>query len=230
MTRSEQETARKHCNRLGVIEEKLKGVPATLYYRVNKSKVYELLDVQFAEIPQTEIAGTQQTSLDEGREFAGKLQSDVSANFNKETETSSRISSESEDRALDFKNMTVAEARKVPALRMYYQATDFFPGSLLWETVYRTITENNLTAERLHAAAVAWQGRGFKLSNIEGILEWAINGIPNSNSSKQEVKPGINISLVESTKQMIETKWDFEPAAPPDARPQIRQLAERLKK
>src|SRR5829696_6635520 len=37
LTRSEQETARKHCLRVGVMEEKLKGIPATMYYRVVKS-------------------------------------------------------------------------------------------------------------------------------------------------------------------------------------------------
>ena len=47
LTRSEQETARKHCKRVGIVEEQLKGVPATMYYRINRPKIYELLGVQF---------------------------------------------------------------------------------------------------------------------------------------------------------------------------------------
>lgn len=57
LTRSEQETARKHLK--DILEVELRGVPATLYYRVNREKVLELLGVQFAE--------TLQTSLPESR-------------------------------------------------------------------------------------------------------------------------------------------------------------------
>lgn len=68
LTRSEQETARKHLK--DILEVDLRGVPATLYYRVNKEKVLELLGVQFAE--------TLQTSLQETSE----LVSDNQANIN----------------------------------------------------------------------------------------------------------------------------------------------------
>lgn len=80
LTRSEQETARKHLK--GIMEVDLRGVPATLYYRVDKEKVKELLGVQFATIPQTEIAETLQTSLLD----SGKQDGDNPANINS-TET-----------------------------------------------------------------------------------------------------------------------------------------------
>jgi hypothetical protein len=83
LTRHEQDTARKHCLRVGVIEEDLKGVPATVHYKVNKQKVYELLGVQFAETRQTEIAAIRQTSSRK----SGKQDRRVTANFNKVTET-----------------------------------------------------------------------------------------------------------------------------------------------
>jgi len=101
LTRSEQETARKHCLRVGVIQEKLKGVPATMHYRVTKPMVYKLIGIQFAEIPQTEIAEIPQTSLGDGREYAGKLQSDVPSNFNKESKISPMIPPET-SRAVDI--------------------------------------------------------------------------------------------------------------------------------
>lgn len=108
LTRSEQETARRICcSELGIMEEQLRGVPATMYYRVKRERVYELLGFQFAEIQQTEIAGTPQTeiaeiqqtefaetpqtSLEDLREFAGKQQCDVPANINKVTITSPMI-------------------------------------------------------------------------------------------------------------------------------------------
>lgn len=79
LTRSEQETARKHCARVGVLEQKRKGIPATMYYRVKKERVYELLGLQFAE--------PQQTGSDDLPKFAEPQQSDGYSNINKETET-----------------------------------------------------------------------------------------------------------------------------------------------
>lgn len=55
MTRYEQRTARKHLLEKELIEEELRGMPATLYYRVNKAKVYDLLGVQFVATPQTSL-------------------------------------------------------------------------------------------------------------------------------------------------------------------------------
>jgi hypothetical protein len=84
LTRSEQETARKHCLRVGVMEEKLKGIPATMYYRVVKNQVYTLLDLQIVDVPQTD-------------QNAGNQQSDGDSNINKETEIPSMISLEQAD-------------------------------------------------------------------------------------------------------------------------------------
>lgn len=90
LSRSEQETARKHLKALGLIEEDLRDVPARLYYRVNKAKVYALLGVQFAGIPQTEIAGMSQTGMRKHRKQVRRKP----ANINKNTETPSEIPSE----------------------------------------------------------------------------------------------------------------------------------------
>ena len=87
LTRSECETARKHLKSSGIMEEDLRGVPATLYYRIDKPKIYEMLGVQFATIPQTEIAETPQTSLPEG----DKQDWGIPANFNKNTEITTEI-------------------------------------------------------------------------------------------------------------------------------------------
>ncbi len=78
----------------------------------------------------------------------------------------------------DFANMTVLQARSVPTLQMFSRATGFFPGSVVWETVHEYITEHKLTEERIKTAAVAWKLRGYREGNIEGILEWARDGVP----------------------------------------------------
>ena len=91
---------------------------------------------------------------------------------------SKEIKKKESARPLDFKSMTVAEAQRLPTLRMYADATDFFPGSIIWEFVDKFITENKLTAEKITAAAVAWAMAGYKRENVKGILEWAVSGIP----------------------------------------------------
>ena len=97
LTRYEQETARQHCKKAGVIEEKLKGVPATMYYRVNKEKVYSLLGFQFVETPHTQFAETPQTSSDDTRKNAEIQQSGSSPNINNVPSTSSMIPPETSD-------------------------------------------------------------------------------------------------------------------------------------
>jgi hypothetical protein len=39
LTRDEQETARKRLIALGVLEEELRGVPATMHYRINAERL-----------------------------------------------------------------------------------------------------------------------------------------------------------------------------------------------
>lgn len=79
---------------------------------------------------------------------------------------------------IDFMNMSVQEAMSMPSIQTYHHATNYFPGNLTWELVHNTVTEHSLTEEKIHAAAVEWRSRGFRLENIAGILDWAVNGIP----------------------------------------------------
>lgn len=90
---------------------------------------------------------------------------------------------EGEAPAPDFKNMSVAEARRHPTIRMYTEAAEFFPPSVAWELVDQFITAHKLTAEQIHGAAAAWAMAGYKQGNVKGILEWAANGIPEKNRS-----------------------------------------------
>lgn len=82
LTRSEQETARKHLK--DILEVELRGIPATLYYRVDKPKILELLGVQFAE--------TLQTGLQEPCE----QESSIPANINR-TEITTEITQKKGD-------------------------------------------------------------------------------------------------------------------------------------
>lgn len=76
LSRTEQETARKRLKELKILDEELRGVPARMYYRVNKESVYELLGIpQFAENLQTSLQET------------NKQDCGFPANINKNAET-----------------------------------------------------------------------------------------------------------------------------------------------
>lgn len=90
----------------------------------------------------------------------------------------------------DFSTMSVEEARTIPTIALYAKATEFFPGSLVWQFVHEFITANNLTEEQIRAAAVAWSLRGYRRDNIEGILQWARDGVPTKGAKKNENKSG----------------------------------------
>jgi hypothetical protein len=90
----------------------------------------------------------------------------------------------------DFSSMSVEEAHKVPTLAMYAKAAEFFPGCFVWQVVHEFITEHNLTEEQIRTAALAWSLRGYRRDNIEGILQWARDGVPtkgakNANSNSK---------------------------------------------
>lgn len=88
LTRSEQETARKHLKNLGILEEDLRDVPARLYYRIDKQKIYDLLGIQFATFPQTRLP---EEDIQD---------SDILANINKNTEITTEIKSVEEKKSI----------------------------------------------------------------------------------------------------------------------------------
>ena len=78
----------------------------------------------------------------------------------------------------DFKAMSVEQARKVPELKLYAKATNFFPGSLTWHYVYTFIREHKLTEDQIRTAAEQWELTGYQKTNVKGILEWSRDGVP----------------------------------------------------
>jgi len=113
--------------------------------------------------------------------------------------------------ARDFEKMGVQDARQVPTLKMYAAATGFFPGSVVWEYVHNFILENKLTSEKIKTAAVNWALRGYRKDNIEGILQWARDGVPQQ--KKLEAKNGNNgKSDTKRAEKPRPAKADYTPA------------------
>jgi hypothetical protein len=66
LSRYEQETARKHLKAKGVLEEDLRGIPATLHYKLNLDRLYELVEAyQHEEEAANLPAETPPTSMQE---------------------------------------------------------------------------------------------------------------------------------------------------------------------
>lgn len=87
LTRSEQETARKHLIEKGIISYKVKGIPATGHYLVNHKRVIELITGQFAENLQTSLPNQFAENLQTGLQEKRKLDVVNPENLNIESET-----------------------------------------------------------------------------------------------------------------------------------------------
>ncbi|QKN82216.1 primosomal protein I [Scandinavium goeteborgense] len=69
LSRDEQETSRKRLVALGVLEEQLRGVPATVHYRINSERLEELL--LFSASAESQLAATPPTRRREPRQLDG---------------------------------------------------------------------------------------------------------------------------------------------------------------
>jgi len=82
LTRHEQETARKRCKKY--LKSILRGIPATLFWRVDLPALYHALEFELpGGVPRVTPAENRKTSLPE----SGKLADRKAANFNKVSET-----------------------------------------------------------------------------------------------------------------------------------------------
>jgi hypothetical protein len=116
LTRYEQETARKILRRLGILEEKLVGVPARLYYRVNKGRIAEMLNFQFGETPHTSLG--ENCKQDRG----------ISPNINKNPETSAENAPMQPEPIAESQEPAGADApARVPSADTVQERIDAFP-------------------------------------------------------------------------------------------------------
>jgi hypothetical protein len=239
LTEAELDTAREKCRTVGVIEEKLKGVPATLHYRVIKPKVYELLGFEFPQIP-----GSNQSGLPAGSEIPDIQESGSNGDFNKESESTSGITpkgglSEKELSQANAQVSAMIEASK----KVKYENRDKIPEPLLaFSDVYVELTGQKPSKRVLMdwiATFHDWIGEGLQPKDIRTAYQHATRpdggflvGRPGSltntavalKSKGQASAPQIDQRAVEATRDMLEAKFDETVYAPPPA-----WVAERVK-
>ncbi len=150
LTRSEQETARKHLK--GIMEVELRGVPATLYYRLDKAKILELLGVQFAETLQTRLPET------------SELVSDNPANINS-TETTTENTQRDFVAAL-LSTKSEKEIEEEEACKAFERALGFnslpWHSTGAWTKMARFVTEIHRRDRLAFGNYIAWRGDAGK--------------------------------------------------------------------
>ncbi len=97
--RREQETARRMLKSAGLLEEKLQGIPARLYYRVNLERLWELLQNEGDPSRQptnNKDGGKRQTGMAESAKLDGRK----APNYIRNTETTTETTIQREERVL----------------------------------------------------------------------------------------------------------------------------------
>jgi hypothetical protein len=227
LTRSEQETARKVLKTLGLLEEDLKGVPAQMYYRVEKSVIYDKIGIpQFAE--------TLQTSMLE----SGTQDCDIPANINRNAETTTETTTiggltEKEHKQANDKVTAIIEG----SLRPSYQNRDKIPEVYLnYCDLYVRLTGQQPTKRVLNDWLMTfseWQAEGLSVENIEDAYRYAVR----PEGGFLVARPGslTNTAVAMKTKAHVEpTRPEYQPVPHEDnsvPMPEhVKQELERLKR
>ena len=174
LTDNEQKSARTLCLELGIIEEDLRGVPATMHYRLIKPKVYELLGIQFP----TEQESTEfPTPSGTGSPKRGKQVSHRARNINKESENTSVTT-----HGITEGKPRPPKANDFPSNVLYRSVTERYPAKANWHTVQGFITDvekrlsRSATRDDLFPYYEAWCGFGWREDSIHW-LEYAVRGV-----------------------------------------------------
>jgi hypothetical protein len=189
----EQKTARRKLIEANLIEEHYARLDHQMKFRVNFDALNERWGNGHPPVPER------------GNALFGNAESQGS--LNESYITAENTESLPKVTEIDFENMTIHEAYKLPTLRMYRNATGFFPGMPVWEFVHNFIVENKITEKTLKAVYAEWKLRGFKSENVRGILEWARDGIPGAKKQGQKTKNGNTstpATVVSGTKRFLE--------------------------
>lgn len=149
LSRCNQETARKHLIAKGVLEEELRGIPATLHYRVNLKNLEKALGI---------LSLRESSKLD----CVNPANSDVGI-----PQTIHKITQEN----------TTKDSRPVAEqVKLFREITGRYPRRILYPDVESMIGFSPDT-HRLHESYKAWCARGYNPAAITW-LEWYQNGIP----------------------------------------------------
>jgi hypothetical protein len=92
---------------------------------------------------------------------------------------------------IDFVNLSVNEAMRLPELQVFRDTTGRVPGQGQYETVWNTIRRmnGNGNAEYLRPFWLEWSARGYNSSNLNWLTDWAVAGIIPDGKPKAQKYP-----------------------------------------
>jgi hypothetical protein len=109
LTRSEQETVRKHLRARGLIKERRAGLPARIYYQVQKLEVFQALEKQFAGFPQSSLRDSRNLERPiPANRSAGIPQSFKGTDTTTETTAETTSTSGTDDEVVSLRNDLIA--------------------------------------------------------------------------------------------------------------------------
>ena len=173
LTKHEQDTARRDCE--PYLTSDLRGVPATLYWKIDEEKLTNAL-IQFSGKRKTRNA-------ESAKQVTRKAQ-----NINKNTETTTETTT-------DIKAAKPKKEPVPPEILVYREVTHLYPLKVNWDSVVKIVQSvsdrigRTATAEDLRPFFEAWTFRGFKPTNINW-TSWAVSGvIPQHKQNQQKPEP-----------------------------------------
>lgn len=199
LTYKEQTTVRAALVEKGALQEKYARTEHQMYFRVDWDVVNALWDEHLTNGQVPPKVGHLTNGKVAPSQRSGGILPKVSS-LNSNSENTQKNTQREKEKSLNFKDMTIPQARKVPTLKMYTDATGWFPADILWEKVHNFILEHELTEEKIRAAAVAWVGKGYKRGNVMGILEFAANGVPGDRNA--HTTPAVEVDPFEVIKKL----------------------------
>jgi hypothetical protein len=219
LTRSEQETARRDLREVGVLEERKWGTPCKLYYRVNHTRLAELVkqhtEKQQAEKPQSSLpeSSKQESSKQEPRQQDGKSQQamfagkspakDAGKQPTKRTETTQRLPETTAESG--------AAASATPAITMPCVDGSEFPITkdqiAEWQQAYPAVD----VLQQLREMRVWCTANPKNRKTPTGVLRFVITWLARE-QDKAPVRPEYSAEPPKKPKIQTKRVWDGAPS------------------
>lgn len=157
LTRREQESARKILKSKGLIEEKLQGIPAKLYYKINTDILYDLLDTLYVQASMHESAI--QDATEAPNSDAPNVQS-ITESTSENTEKNTTTNSDG-----DFSEVIDAYQNNIATISPMVSdqisaALEEFPKQYLIDAINIAVTANHRNWRYINGILKRWRENG----------------------------------------------------------------------
>ena len=194
LSRYEQQTARKHLVEKGVLQEKLKGIPATLHYRLDLDRLFELVENWYTEKQDSKVAAnliaeTPQTSSQGSHILSQRL-----PEITKKLPTTSQKPEKPDQWDLARKTKAVQDKARLPITYLSETVADLlglakvpnYQYEQRWEEPLRDLLDQadgdiDRVEVALRAAALEGHGNGMTMTTASSLHGLALKALAQTN-------------------------------------------------